>query len=847
MIADPNKNTLIIVESPTKAKTIKRYLPSSCTVMASKGHIKDLAVSPSSGVYGVDVDKDYELEYDKLSADKERLVREMKEKLKNSEQLVLASDEDREGESIAYHLLKELKPKCPVYRMVFHEITKSAIRNAFSSCREINMDLVHAQEARRVVDRLHGYGISPIVSKKLGKNALSAGRVQSPALRLLVDRENERRRFISADYASVEADLGDFKARLESVGDMAVADKKAFDPKTGKEKKGYLVLSQERAAEISDALKGADAVVSSVSRSEKTQFPSVPFTTSTLQQDASRKLRKGVRDVMRIAQSLYEQGFITYMRTDSPTLSQECINASRSQILSLYGDEYLSDRPRNYSARSAVAQEAHEAIRPAGDTFRLPKDTGLSGDELKLYTLIWKRTIATQMTEARKSTTTVHLKSGEYGLVSSGTTILFDGYLRVYSVSTEGEEDLVDDEERSTLPQLEEGETRTIVDASYASHSTEPPQRYNEATLVKMLESEGIGRPSTYATIISTILDRGYALKSKNSLVPTFTGYFVANFLLGNFPLYVGYEFTKNMEDGLDKVARGEESKKKYLDDFWKGEGDFHGLKADLSSVSRTVRIGDSKNLQLEGLSYRFVHDGRQYSYQIRISKFGPYISFHPSDNPDASENAGINESQYFPGEFSDDDAMQICFQRNEQRGDEVVSAPGYVLEKGKFGPFLRRVCDGSTANAPKTAKADTLSQEEVDLLFSLPKVLGEDENGKAELRLGPYGYYVAYNGSNYKVFKPLEASMETVRKLAEPKKAAGAAGNQVLRELGEVDGEKLQLVDGRYGVYIKWGRNNIPLSEQEKKNPDSVTAERAAELARSFVPRKKNGTGRRK
>ena len=835
MIADPNKKTLIIVESPTKAKTIKRYLPSTCTVMASKGHIKDLAVSPKTGVYGVDVDSDYELEYDKISGDKAKLVSEMKKYLKDSEQLVLASDEDREGESIAYHLLSELKPKCPVYRMVFHEITRSAIINAFSSCRDINMDLVHAQEARRVVDRLHGYGISPIVSRKLGKSSLSAGRVQSPALMLLVDRENERRRFVRSTYSSVEVDLGDFKAKLETVDGEKCADKKAFDPLSGKVKRGYMVLDEKRAEEVSSELKGMDAVVTSIETNEKRQLPSIPFTTSTLQQDASRKLHRGVKDIMRIAQSLYEKGFITYMRTDSPNLSQECINASRRQVEDLYGSKYLSAKPRNYAPKSALAQEAHEAIRPAGDTFRLPKETGLAGDELKLYTLIWKRTVATQMTEAVKSTTSIRLSAGKYGLAASGTTILFDGYLKVYSVSTEGEEDLAD-EEGNILPNISEGESRKVEDASSASHTTEPSQRYNEATLVKKLESEGIGRPSTYATIISTILDRGYAIKQKNSLVPTFTGYFVASFLSNYFPMYVSYEFTSNMESGLDKVAAGEKSKREYLDDFWKGKDDFHGLKSDIDSVSKGVRTSETKSLQLEGLDYSFHEDGKDYSYEIRTGKYGPYISYGEIGNEDNKGNSSIVETVDYPGEFTDEKAEELCLHKSE--GEALSCTDEYVLVTGKFGKYLKRLSDEKTANAPRKATADSITMDDIDLLYSLPRELGEDENGKAELRLGPYGYYASYAGKNHKVLNPFSVTFDDIRKMAAP--ADGKVEKQIIRNYGELEGEMLELLDGKYGPYIKWGRKNIPLTPEEKKNPETVSPERAIELARAFVPKKR-------
>ena len=396
MIADPTKKTLIIVESPTKAKTISRYLPKSCTVMASLGHIVDLNPSPDpkkGGVYGIDVDHGFKLDYTVVEG-KEKLIGELKNALKGAEQLVLASDEDREGESIAWHLYNTLKPKCPVYRMVFHEITKKAITDAFSSCRDIDMNLVYAQEARRVVDRLQGYGISPILSRKLG-GKYSAGRVQSPALKLIVEKENQRRRFKYSDFATVTA-LSDtkpsFRSTLVSIAGDAVASAKSFNGDTGEVKKGVRVLSLEEGEKIASLLTGKEATVTSVSQTKKTEKPAYPFTTSTLQQDATRKLGKSAKEIMAIAQRLYENGFITYMRTDSPTLSDECIRAAASYIRDNYGDSLL--QIRQYKAKTLGAQEAHEAIRPAGDRFRTPEETGLRGDELRLYTLIWKRTIA---------------------------------------------------------------------------------------------------------------------------------------------------------------------------------------------------------------------------------------------------------------------------------------------------------------------------------------------------------------------------------------------------------------------------------------------------------------------
>ncbi len=576
LVADPAKKTLIIVESPTKAKTISRYLPPTCRVMASLGHIVDLNPSPDpkkGGVYGIDVDHGFKLDYTVVEG-KEKLIGELKAALRGVDQLVLASDEDREGESIAWHLYNTLKPTCPVYRMVFHEITKKAITEAFSSCRDIDMNLVYAQEARRVVDRLQGYGISPILSRKLG-GKYSAGRVQSPALKLIVEKENQRRRFRFSDYASLSA-LSDttpaFTSTLVSIASTPVASSKSFNGETGEVKKGVKVLTLEEAEELSHSLTGMSARVSDVQQTKKTEKPSMPFTTSTLQQDATRKLGKSAKEVMALAQRLYENGYITYMRTDSPTLSQECINAAASYIREKYGDSML--QIRQYKAKTLGAQEAHEAIRPAGDRFRTPDETGLRGDELRLYTLIWKRTIASQMKDCVKAVTSVHIQCGDCIFTASGSVIIYEGFRKVYMVSSDTVE-----EKEETLPSLKEGDIFTFASLEAKSHTTQPPQRYSEASLVQKLESEEIGRPSTYATIISTLIDRGYVVRQQNVLVPTFTGFFVEAFLEKSFPGYIAYDFTKDMEAGLDRIARGEEEKEEYLSSFWFGKEGHNGTK----------------------------------------------------------------------------------------------------------------------------------------------------------------------------------------------------------------------------------------------------------------------------
>lgn len=841
MKADPNKKSLIIVESPTKARTIKRYLGPNCTVMASLGHIEDLAVQPKTGVHGVMVDDGYELEYE-MSDDKKKLLNEMKKELKKVDQLILASDEDREGESIAWHLYNNLKPTCPCFRMVFHEITKQAITNAFNNCREIDMNLVSAQEARRAIDRLQGYEISPILARKIGFTKASAGRVQSPGLKIIVDREKERRAFVSNDFTSVNVFFEDFKAKLDMIGDKIVAGKSSFDGKTGKIKNGHIALSTLEAASVIKDLRGKSALVRSVTRQEKKTSPSYPFTTSTLQQDASRKLNKSVREIMSIAQSLYEKGFITYMRTDSPNLSAECIKASREQIRKLFGDGYLSSRERNYKAKSESAQEAHEAIRPAGDTFRTPKETGLSGDELKLYTLIWKRTLSTQMKDALRAITSVKLECGKYKLSASGTEILFDGFLKLYSESIDENINDVDEGENSRLlPPLQEGQERLITDAAEVSHTTEPPFRYNEASLVKTLEEKGIGRPSTYAQIISTILTKGYANKVKSSLVPTFLGFFVADFLDSAFPLYVGYDFTSHMEEGLDKIASGEEDKISYLNAFWNGHEGFNGLKNEVGSVSRGVRISEAKTLHLSKLSYTFSTEEGVYAYSIKNGKYGPYIEVK-KDGSENVEYASIDQNIYYPGTFTDEDARKIFEAKNKKA--DVIEGTDVEIRTSRNGTYLYRESDGKSVSLPRGMKVENLGKDDVDFLFSLPKLLGEDEGGKAELRIGPYGYYVSYGGKNMGIKNPREITFESFK--ADTEKKSETQEKISVKVFPDLEGKPLEIISGRYGAYLKWGDKNIALSREEKAEPEKVSEERAKELALN-APEKKRTFRRRK
>lgn len=826
MIADPNKKSLIIVESPTKAKTISKYLPKTCTVVASKGHIVDLNPSPNpkDGVYGVYVNDGFKLDYVVVDG-KEELISEMKKLLKDKQQLILASDEDREGESIAWHLKEELKPTVPCYRMVFHEITRNAILSAFSNCRDIDMNLVHAQEARRAIDRLHGYGISPLLSRKLGSTKYSAGRVQSPALKMIVEREKLRRDYSQSEYYSIEssakADSSTFKMTLSSVDGKKVANSNSYNKETGALKGDCLVLDKAQAEKILLDIEGAEAKVDSVVLKNKVEQPAIPFTTSTLQQDATRKMNKSAREIMSIAQRLYENGFITYMRTDSPNLSSECISASRNQIEKIFGSEYLSSKPRNYKAKTAGAQEAHEAIRPSGDIFRAPAETGLSGDDLKLYTLIWKRTLATQMKECVKSTTSVDLSCGCYGFQASGTTVLEKGFRKVYEVS---QDDQDDQEEEGVLPSLEAGSVVNIVSSDAKEHITQPPARFNEATLVKTLESEEIGRPSTYATIISTLLDRHYIVRQGQNLVPTFTGFFVDAFLERAFSLYVGYDFTKKMEGGLDEIALGKLDKAKYLEEFWFGDGKLSGLEKDLEEVKASTISGEVKNLVLSNLEYHFVSHQSEIQYEIKIGKFGPYLSSdYFEESAGKNKMASIDEKRFFPGTFTDKDAEEILFPTEE----EVILFDKYQVKSGKFGKYLVRLSDEKSISWPdKKNDPDKVDEKYIDMLFSLPKTLGKDESGdEAVLRLGPYGFYASFKGKNIKVVNPMTVDFASIVKLS---------SGDALKTFDDFEGKKLEIVNGKYGPYIKWGEDNVMIPAQDKKDIDSITQQRAEELCYS-------------
>ncbi len=617
---------LVIVESPAKAKTISKYLGSDFEVLASVGHIRDLAEPkelPADkkkgplGKFSIDVDNDFEPFYT-ISAGKSKTVSELKSALKGAEELYLATDEDREGEAIAWHLLEVLKPKVPVHRMVFNEITKDAIQEAVSNTRSINDNLVEAQETRRVVDRLVGYEISPVLWRKINRG-LSAGRVQSPAMRMIVERERERMAFTEASYSSITAQLQEdsveFEAKLSSIAGEKLAGSKSFD-ESGNLVQKVRVLAPAEAEALAASLVGASLEVMSVEAKPTTRKPYAPFTTSTLQQEASRKLGMSAKQAMDTAQQLYQEGYITYMRTDSPNLSQQAISASISAAKELFGADSVHDSPRLYGAKSKNAQEAHEAIRPSGESFKHPSELAslLHGRSLALYELIWRRTVASQMADAKLSTTTAKFSITHQGeeleFSASGTTVLFKGFLAAYDETSDTKEP------EAKLPKLDVGQKLTAKEVLPKNHSTQPPARYTEASLVKALEEQGIGRPSTYAAIISTIISKGYVVKRGNALVPEWISFTVTRFLEQNFGNLVDYEFTAKMENDLDRIALGELDRSGWLKNFYFGD---EGLQAVVNSLGESDPRAINTFELAEGIA-------------LRTGKFGPYLEVMEND-----------------------------------------------------------------------------------------------------------------------------------------------------------------------------------------------------------------------
>ncbi len=817
MNLDLTKKTLVIVESPTKANTIKKYLPKNFTVVASKGHVRDL---PSDRM-GIDVDDNFKPEYI-ITEGKGALISDIKKKLEGCENLLLATDEDREGESIAWHLLEVLKPKVESKRMVFHEITKKAITQALEQGRELDIKLVEAQEDRRLIDRLYGYEVSPVLWKRLSNKKLSAGRVQSVGLRLVVEKEMVRLNYKSSTYYDIEATLLNEKkeklvAKLESVNGKRIANSKDFNSETGAFNNNSVLLDKEKTELLCKEAETLPFVVDSVLQRPSVANPYPPFTTSTLQQAANARLHISAKETMRVAQSLFENGFITYMRTDSTHLSKECLDASREAIVKEYGKEYLNPTVREFATKSKNAQEAHEAIRPSGDYIRTPQQTGLSGRELALYTLIYQRTLATQMAQAQKSTTTIKLSNGENMYTASGTTIIFPGFLKVY-----GQDATDDSDDEKNLPTVTAGDTLTKDKLEMKEHITNPPARFTEASLVKKLEEQGVGRPSTYATIISTLLERGYVIEEKNALIPTFIGFATLNFLNIAFAPLIDYSYTSKMEDQLDEIAEGKMDAKEYLREFYYGQNGLH-------SYVNNAKLGkeDVKTLNIPQLSGKAEVGGTAVNYSIKVGPFGAYILTDLKGDNGKDLLVNIPQS-LLPGTIQDSDIANLISQSIAPK-EEVE--PGTIqLKEGKWGKYWEK--DGKTVNVPKTkgVSAESYTTEQIEFLFSLPKEIAVSEAGlPILLNMGPYGPYLSCDGKNYKIFGSVfECTAE--KALALVSNSGAKKTVEVLKEFNDYKGEKLQGLSGKYGPYLKWGERNCAIGKGQ--NLDTMTQEEAEAIA---------------
>ncbi len=855
----PMANTLVIVESPTKARTIRGFLSKDFQVEASMGHVRDLPNNASEipaskkgekwSNLGVNTTADFEPLY-VVPKDKKKIVKELKQALKGADQLLLATDEDREGESISWHLLQLLDPKVPVKRMVFHEITQEAISKALKQTRDLDMQLVHAQETRRILDRLVGYTLSPLLWKKVAWG-LSAGRVQSVAVRLLVQRERARRAFHSGSYwdlkATLEKEGNCFEARLISLSGQKIASGSDFDESTGELKVGskgkVRLLNEEEASTLSKSIRSLPWLVNALDEKPSIRKPVPPFITSTLQQEANRKLRLSARETMRCAQGLYERGFITYMRTDSVHLSEQAIQAARSCVKSRYGEEYLSKKVRQFSTKSRNAQEAHEAIRPAGEIFRAPNETGLDGRDLSLYELIWKRTVASQMAEAQLTMVTVDFKVEEAVFRATGKRIDFPGFFRAYVEGSDDPEAALEGQEL-LLPAFKTGDNPIPKEVEALGHQTQPPARYSEAALVKMLEKEGIGRPSTYASIIGTIVDRGYASLQSNSLTPSFTAFAVTALLEEHFPDLVDTSFTARMESTLDEISTGKVNWLPYLESFYKGDD---GLETQVHRREGDIDPGSSRTINLEGLPCL-----------VRIGKFGAYLeSKRTGENGEEELVKATLPQEVTPADLDEEKVQLILKQKTdgpEPLGEDPESGEQIYLLFGQYGHYVQRgqVSDEQPkpkrASLPKGVKPENLSLEDALGLLRLPRLLGEHkEGGRVQAGLGRFGPYVVWDkGKGEKDYRSLKGEDDVLsvgldralELLAMPKRGRG--GRTALKDLGVPSGsnETVHVYDGPYGFYVKQGKVNASLPEGTEV--DAITLEEAVKLLEAKKANKK-------
>ncbi|MCC7522937.1 type I DNA topoisomerase [Candidatus Uhrbacteria bacterium] len=830
---------LVIVESPTKAKTIRKFLGKEYEVVASMGHVRDLPSNSDEvpakykktefGQLGVDVENNFEPLYI-VSSKKAKTVSELKKLLKDADDIYLATDEDREGESISWHLLEILKPKVPVYRMVFHEITKSAIEEALSHPRSIDEKLVRAQETRRILDRLVGYTVSPVLWKKIAYG-LSAGRVQSAALKAIVDRERQRMAFKKAGYwdvlAGLTKDTSSFEAKLIATEGKRIANGKDFDEDTGalKAKTDAILLDEAKAKKIAEEVPKSEWKVKDVTEKKVSRRAPPPFTTSTLQQEGNRKLGLSSRETMRTAQSLYEHGYITYMRTDSVNLSAEAVKAIQGVVTSRFGAEY------NGSARhdkaQAGAQEAHEAIRPSLN-FTAPHETGLSGAERDLYELIWMRALASQMKDAEQLQVSVRFDVGAHEFQSNGMRILFPGFLRAYVEGADDVDQALEDKEKP-LPELAIGDQPKCLSADAQSHETKPPARFTEASLVQFMEKEGIGRPSTYASVISTLLDRGYVVKQGGGLAPSFTAFAVTQVLERHLSDLVDVRFTSKMEKSLDDIAAGKQEWLPYLKDFYLGD---NGLKHRLASELEQIDPEKAKTVVLPGLE----------GMTVRVGKFGPYVET-TLPNSGAPVKASLPEN-VLPGEATRDRINEVL--KDAQKGptslgnDEETGLPIF-LRSGSYGPYLQIGEDTDDkknkpkrASVPKTVPLETLDLAKARSILALPRKLGVHPESGKEIKagLGRFGPYIVHDGDFRSIKAPddvLEIQLpRALEMLAQPK---GVRGGGAGKEIGKhpEDGKPVTLHSGKYGTYVKHGKINATIPKDQK--PEDITLEQAITL----------------
>ncbi len=863
--------SLVIVESPNKVRSIAGYLGDGYVVDSSVGHIRDLPRSADEipaqykglgwARLGVDIENDFEPVY-VVSADKKSQMSKLKKLLKDADELVLATDEDREGEAIAWHLLDELKPKVPVKRIVFNEITKDAIQRAIANPRDVDMDLVDAQETRRILDRIYGYEVSPVLWKKV-MSGLSAGRVQSVATRLVVERERVRMAFKAASYWDLEAffDAGEkhdprtFPAKLTSVDGKRVASGQNFDNEGNLKKTDVVHLDEAAAGALADGLREQSFTVTSVESKPYSRKPYAPFRTTTMQQEASRKFGFGAARTMQVAQRLYEGGHITYMRTDSTTLSDTALKAARTQVAELYGAEYVPDSPRTYAGKVKNAQEAHEAIRPAGERFTTPQASGLSGDEFKLYELIWKRTIASQMKDAQGNQVSIRIgaqaTTGQRAEFSaSGRTITFHGFLKAYVESTD--DGTEGDDKQTKLPNLTEGETVIPVELGKSGHQTKPPARFTEATLIKELEEREIGRPSTYASIIGTIQNRGYVYKKGTALVPAWIAFSVVRLLERHFSRLVDYSFTAELESVLDEVSKGQAERVAVLESFWTGEGaNDTGLKRLIENLPEI----DAREMATFPLGEDIA---------VRVGRYGPYLEGPPftegEDGKTVPTRGNIPEDLP-PDELTLDKAKELlATPAGMERELGVHPETGLLItaRNGRFGPYVTEALpdDAKKADKPRTASLfktmslDLITLDEAVQLLTLPRTIYVDEDGTAvTAQNGRYGPYLKKGTDSRSLEKEeelLTITEERVREIySQPKTYGRRAAAAPLKELGDdpVSGKPVVAKDGRFGMYVTDGEYNATLRKDDSL--ETLTPERAFELLaerRAKGPAKKGG-----